>query len=135
MSSCSEGWMQYLDHCYLLRTTPTSWDNAILQCQSLGSYLVEIETKEEDEWIRKIGALEIPSVNGIWTGGTVFGNEHSFIWNNSKKELNYTNWEENEPNNYGGNEDCLVIIVPDGNWYDEICDKQYQFVCEKKHPF
>ncbi|XP_062600585.1 perlucin-like protein [Saccostrea cucullata] len=91
MSSCSEGWMQYLDHCYLLRTTPTSWDNAISEFV-LGS----------DYGEDSLYNVEIPSVNGIWTGGTVFGNEHSFIWNNSKKELNYTNWEENEPNNYGG---------------------------------
>ncbi|XP_049646692.1 mannose-binding protein A-like [Suncus etruscus] len=43
--------------------------------------------------------------------------------------LTYSNWKKNEPNDYGSNEDCTVILT-EGNWNDVSCSVPYKAVCE-----
>jgi len=45
----------------------------------------------------------------------------------------WTNWKNNEPNNAGGNEDCVHLWQPYGGlWNDEGCRKQYPALCERR---
>ncbi|RWS20206.1 hypothetical protein B4U80_14945 [Leptotrombidium deliense] len=37
---------------------------------------------------------------------------------------------QKEPNNIGGNENC-VAFCPNGNWCDYVCDAKYKIICEK----
>ncbi|XP_042552453.1 mannose-binding protein C [Dipodomys spectabilis] len=43
--------------------------------------------------------------------------------------LNYTNWNEHEPNNADQGEDC-VILLSNGKWNDIPCSRSYMAVCE-----
>nr|XP_004658055.1 mannose-binding protein A-like [Jaculus jaculus] len=43
--------------------------------------------------------------------------------------LTYSNWKQNEPNNFGSGEDC-VIILKDGLWNDYSCTSSLLVVCE-----
>ena len=40
----------------------------------------------------------------------------------------YANWEETEPNNAGGKEDC-VFMRRSGQWNDAPCNVQHFFIC------
>ena len=51
-----------------------------------------------------------------------------------KIEDSYSNWAEWEPNNVGGNEDCLVFCI-DGwghqdKWNDLPCELKLSFICQ-----
>uniref|UniRef100_A0A3Q3BMF3 C-type lectin domain-containing protein n=1 Tax=Kryptolebias marmoratus TaxID=37003 RepID=A0A3Q3BMF3_KRYMA len=47
--------------------------------------------------------------------------------------VTYTNWSSGEPNgqpdNLYGNEFCAAMVLEDGTWADEPCDKLYPFIC------
>lgn len=44
-------------------------------------------------------------------------------------ELDYTYWAPNEPNNYGGDEDCGAIWNYRGKWNDYRCNWWGYFIC------
>ena len=44
----------------------------------------------------------------------------------------YTSWGEGEPNNAGGNENCVHLYMKkDKNWNDKKCSQSYAHVCQK----
>ncbi|XP_059130549.1 mannose-binding protein A-like [Peromyscus eremicus] len=44
-------------------------------------------------------------------------------------KLTYSNWKQNEPNDYGSGEDC-VIMLESGIWNDVSCQSSFIAVCE-----
>ena len=55
------------------------------------------------------------------TGLSDYCNEEGvFTWKSDGSSLDYTNWKENEPNNYLDNEDC-VQLNHDSQWNDLRC--------------
>jgi hypothetical protein len=42
----------------------------------------------------------------------------------------YENWNDNEPNNCGDNENC-VLASPNGKWNDLTCTDGRRTICEK----
>ncbi|VDI73478.1 Hypothetical predicted protein [Mytilus galloprovincialis] len=65
----------------------------------------------------------------LWLGGTDMDSEGNWIWDDSKTPLNLTFWRPGEPNDAGGEEDCLASHT--GVWNDIPCTLEAQFVCEK----
>jgi len=48
--------------------------------------------------------------------------------------MNYSNWYQGQPDNNGGNENCINIFSDQGyKWNDEACDQSYCFVCENRN--
>ena len=47
-------------------------------------------------------------------------NEGMFTWKSDGSKLGYTNWKQQEPNNYLDNEDC-VQLNHDSQWNDLRC--------------
>ena len=50
------------------------------------------------------------------------------------ESLAFENWDENEPNNAGGNERCVNFFwygSVNGTWNDYPCNVNCQFICEK----
>jgi len=41
----------------------------------------------------------------------------------------YTHWLPNQPNDYGGNQDC-VLIYKSGGWDDSGCNESHHYICE-----
>ncbi|XP_036451920.1 uncharacterized protein LOC118825439 [Colossoma macropomum] len=47
----------------------------------------------------------------------------------NKKPLTFTNWRQNEPNNYEGKEDCAGIYT-NAEWNDLPCESTYTIMCQ-----
>ena len=43
----------------------------------------------------------------------------------------YTNWNEGEPNNAKGNEDCVYMYTGINKWNDDPCNMIMSYSCEK----
>lgn len=69
----------------------------------------------------------------FWIGINDVGTEG--VWKWAGDDLftagTYTNWDNQQPDNYDGNEDCGVLWVDrKGKWNDGSCGNRYGFVCE-----
>lgn len=70
-----------------------------------------------------------------WIGGTRLGSDNVFYWFGHAKEIAFTNWDSEEPNNERGNEECISPFYSPsynstGFWFDDPCDWPCPFICE-----
>lgn len=129
--------------CYTFHPTPMTWTQASDACRQEGpkSALVAINSLEEQTFlvntIKSDAALHTVGQNGFYTSGNDLYVEHSFYWTNrgSLDRMTYTNWHTGQPNNVGGNQNCLLMEYPDDgySWGDVDCDTTHPFICEAKY--
>nr|XP_022343659.1 C-type lectin domain family 6 member A-like [Crassostrea virginica] len=63
--SCPPNWYSFGSSCYLVNPNPKSHEDAALSCIMHGSKLVEIETQQENSFLKTI-----LNPGEYWTGGT-----------------------------------------------------------------
>ena len=106
-------------------------------CKSEGGRLVEVEEEEKQEAIEKM-VREIFGDNWedkwFWIGLRRDDPDGEFLWEESQKQLNFTNWGPNEP---GRKKLCAGIAstkVEDNEfaWVGKRCDRFFSnSLCEK----
>ena len=84
-----------------------------------------IHSEEENEMIRTI--LCQNNWKEAWIGFSDKNEEGNFVWDDGST-VDYTNFRDGEPNNYGGTEDC-TFIKEGGGWNDVKCGENAAFVC------
>jgi hypothetical protein len=109
---------------YLLcRGSPRTWLEARDHCLSLGGDLVVIESEEENAFITAQDVVD------PWIGLSDIGTEGSFVWVDGQAP-DYAPWNEGQPDDSGGDEDCGHLYSDFGTWNDNNCASLLQFVCE-----
>lgn len=63
--------------------------------------------------------------------------EGTWMWSADDSVLDYIDWYKTEPNNLGGNEDCLELSAGHNwMWNDVSCKvDDRQFICEKRQVY
>merc|ERR1719295_70918 len=133
MASCSPPWKSLDTGCYLFQEWNSSWYNARRECKQSGGYLVEIDSRDEQDAIQ----YEIDNRGwdgrshfGFWIGLTEIFHDGTWVWDNLGKPLDFSNWASGEPNNYNGAQHCVAMKVwgsvydgeNDFKWDDISCD-------------
>ncbi|KAL9970563.1 hypothetical protein ACROYT_G022962 [Oculina patagonica] len=130
--------------CYKLFTEPETWNNAAAKCKSLGAELVKVESADENDFLIK--TFLTASAVTYWIGLTDQVEEGKWMWTDGSLLANYTNWAGNNPNNLGGNQNCVHISKGsfqlgdhyikrfNGEWNDLECYFALGYVCEKVSP-
>jgi hypothetical protein len=130
--TCPEGFVQYNRKCYKFSTEEATWDDARSACQSLsedGAYdLVSIDSQEL--------ATALKQYPDHWIGLDDKLIEGAFTWVNGQglgvgSTLGEDPWGANEPNDSGGNEDC-VHLNSNGLWNDNKCSAALKYICGPK---
>merc|ERR1719381_96133 len=133
MASCSPPWKSLDTGCYLFQEWNSTWYNARRECKQSGGYLVEIDSREEQDAIESEisdRGWDGNSHFGFWIGLTDIFHDGTWVWDNLGKPLDYSNWASGEPNNYNGAQHCVAMkvwgAVDDGEndfrWDDISCD-------------
>merc|ERR1712098_793943 len=117
------GWWSTYSSCYLASHDRMTWFEAQEFCYEKEGYLAEITSHEEETLLDSILLADIE----YWIGLSDFASEGTWVWQDSHKHAEYTNWAPTEPNNgNGANEDCVVkSFVPElgkPGWNDYTCD-------------
>ena len=86
--------------------------------------MAEIISSEEQRSVMNEALLK--KDRHYWIGLTDSSVEGHFIWQYSSKPLSWSNWVSGEPNNLGGDEDCVGLAFH-SNW------KWNDFPCGKSH--
>ena len=71
--------------------------------------------------------------HGGWIGLTDAAVEGTYRWESDNLLVNYTHWATEEPNDFGGVEDCVTVWGGGsaGFWNDDYCDTEHYYICEK----
>jgi hypothetical protein len=123
-------------HCYTLFTTPMTRDAARTACRGLGAttHLATIQSAAENTVI-----ATLLGQNHSLVGGSDEATEGTFVWDDGAPVV-LTNWNTGEPNDAGGQEDCMEVVgALNGGWNDVPCAPTvatpnlgtYTFVCER----
>ena len=131
---CDAGWTYFNGHCYLLVSMQRkSWDNASAYCEDITSYLIEITTDTEREFVNMLLRDYIRRWVWFWTGATDRDTEGTFVYQHSREHVPKEYWRIGEPNDYAGREQCagMTKYYGDFEFQDEPCIGNFNFICEK----
>ncbi|CAH2284903.1 collectin-12 [Pelobates cultripes] len=130
ITGCQTNWVNFTDRCYYFSTVKQMFDEAKVWCEEEGSTLVIINSKEEQQFLRRyIGVTR----RGFWIGLTDTEEENLWKWVDGTIPT-YTNWKPGQPDNWahdeGPGEDCAGLINA-ALWNDFHCHDFNNFICEK----
>ncbi|XP_048750774.2 C-type lectin domain family 17, member A-like [Ostrea edulis] len=137
--ACEEGWTPFAGHCYFSNETKSTWDDAENFCDLQDSYLIEMNSPEENTWVTESFLLPDPGAEeecensrrcSCWIGALYHASSGGYIWDHSGSEMVIPEWEEGKPNNATGNQEC-ASLGPSGQANDRKCLQLLKFVCEK----
>jgi hypothetical protein len=137
--TCGTGEREFEGGCYVLTGTSQSYDSARATCQARGAGwgLAEIGGAAENNFVASlIGTRE------HWLGGNDRTTEGRFAWQSGAAFWSgglggavlpgaYAAFVSGEPNDAGGNSDCVRMIAG-GGWRDVSCGSAYRAVCERR---
>ncbi|MFN3200918.1 MAG: lectin-like protein [Bradymonadia bacterium] len=106
---------------YLYCGESVAWNTARERCQTYGGDIAVIENADENTFLEGI------TNQSTWIGFTDAETEGTFLWVDGVVR-EYTNWNNNEPNDSGGAEDCAEILNS-GLWNDNRCENTRPFLC------
>jgi hypothetical protein len=133
---------------------------AVSECREQGMHLAWLETKEEAEAVLEAVVKLWPPDNDdeqhqARLGGTdqadeghwVWGSDGELFWEHDEDGNDpsegeavdgaFVNWSEGRPNDNEGNQDCVAMMIEDGEdgtpgqWNDIVCSDEIAFICEK----
>ncbi|KAL9968105.1 hypothetical protein ACROYT_G026436 [Oculina patagonica] len=122
---CPSGWIHMQGSCYKFSTQFLNWNAAKSACEALGSKLVVINSKAEQQAL-----APKTSVKTYWIGLYRDPKDKSrWMWVDGSRP-GYTAWRTGEPNNWMGQgveEDCTEMYV---TWNDLACKSVAPYICE-----
>ncbi|XP_021372924.1 C-type mannose receptor 2-like isoform X3 [Mizuhopecten yessoensis] len=98
-----------------------SWIDANVECIGQGGELLQIHNQPEQDFIyERLRSLHW-SDSGAWIGATDRRSEGHWKWSDDSP-VEYSHWKPGEgPSHKATNENCAMINVDDGMWYDYDC--------------
>uniref|UniRef100_A0A3Q3F6G7 CD209 antigen-like protein A n=1 Tax=Labrus bergylta TaxID=56723 RepID=A0A3Q3F6G7_9LABR len=120
------GWVYFRSSLYFISSLKKPWQESRVDCLQQGADLVIINSREEQDFIRKFYGL-------IWIGLTRRGHNGTWRWVDGTP-LTKSYWSPGEPNEFEGKkEDCVEIKhhEMDDSWNDIPCEDQNFWICEK----
>ena len=113
-------------HKYYMSYDHESWTRADEIATSAGGYLLVLDDASENTWVND----NIPDDyrwNSFWIGYHDSVTEGDFQWVNGS-DTDYTNWNNGEPNNAGGED--YTELLNNGRWNDLPNDHHRRFIIE-----
>lgn len=90
-------------HAYQCVDGGLNWNDAKIACESVGGHLATVTSKRENDILTSL--LSTGKRNAYWLGAQ---KNNVFEWVTGEK-FAYDNWANGEPDNYGGNENHIMI--------------------------
>lgn len=108
---------------------PLSYGLARVDCQLRGGDLAVIHDAVENDVMRAQGLALQQEASQWYIGLDDLAVDNNFVWVDGSA-IDYQAWGTDEPNNVGGVESCVVLLVGSGTWNDSECATPAFFICE-----
>ena len=122
-------WIRIENTCLKVVNQSLTYDEAMKYCQDQESSLVEPKSSLSNSLVQHF-ARTSAGKSIIWIGINDKNNEGSPEYSSDHSPLEWSNWENGQPDNWQGNEDCMIMYVSNGKWGDVKCDAKYPFICQ-----
>ncbi|XP_077971212.1 uncharacterized protein LOC144425647 [Styela clava] len=114
-------------------TLKKAYHEAKYFCESLGGYLAKVDRQEITDVINE--TIEINYTHPYIIGGNDIRKEGDWKWQDGtdvimRDEEGYQNWKSNQPNNAGGDEDCMLVGRTTYRWVDSSCHEKLNYICQ-----
>ncbi|XP_046683638.1 C-type lectin domain family 18 member A-like [Homalodisca vitripennis] len=108
-----------------------NWYGAVIDCKNRGGRLATILSDEENEMARQ-KTKELDSIDYFWVSGINIDKNTTWMWATTGRPFTFTDWIDNQPDNWKGNEHCLMLNTNDlGHiWNDYDCLSIINYICE-----
>ncbi|XP_022090738.1 P-selectin-like [Acanthaster planci] len=124
IASCPPSWQPWGDSCYRFTDERADWDQSKLACQAIGGMMGVPHSQEEIEFMMQMARRE--SITHFWIGCSDTEKEGTWVCEGQGKGEPFFNWKPGEPNNAGGNEDCVEIRLDRiGSMNDRPCNTSF----------
>ncbi len=125
IASISSDAVVYNGHSYKLFSDGMTWEEAKVYCENLGGHLVTITDEAEQFAINNL-LKEKGTKKNYWMGGRRKANDYeSWEWV-TDESFSYTNWDEEQPDNYEDNEPFMMMYANSGSWNDLDLEGGYE---------
>ncbi|XP_005092781.2 uncharacterized protein LOC101854311, partial [Aplysia californica] len=127
IEGCPDGWVysKSTSSCYGYFDEQVNYETAQTKCQEKQGTLAMPTTETEQ-------ALVLEARNSshyAWIGLDDLSEEGIFVWADGTPLLGWSTWNSNEPNDWGGYEEC-GHLVSSGNWNDIVCWATMRYICQ-----
>ncbi|NXH01746.1 CLC4E protein, partial [Loxia leucoptera] len=128
---CPKGWRRFQGSCYFLSIDKMNCAESAENCTGMGSQLVVITSKAEQEFLFKQKIPDVPRENLYIGLFAEKGGQWQWV---DKTPYNVTAafWRKGEPSD-GHDENCTVMRLPEetlNNWNDVKPDMRHHRICE-----
>jgi hypothetical protein len=128
-------------HRYMICPTLSQAAEALTACVREGMLLATIGDADENAWLHE-KAVEAGITGSSFIGANDLVSEGRWVWpdggdfwlgtaSGAPTSARYVNWDDDEPNNALGLEDCAVLRIS-AKWNDINCLDPYAFICESE---
>ncbi|XP_017058910.1 C-type lectin 37Db-like [Drosophila ficusphila] len=109
---------------YVERENPRNWEQAEAFCREIEGHLLTIQN---DIGLRVLDK-KLDRDTSYWLGINDMAKKDEFVSVASGKPAPFLKWEDTEPDNWNGKENCVDIY--NGEMYDTECSFVHLFICE-----
>uniref|UniRef100_A0A673W7I0 C-type lectin domain-containing protein n=1 Tax=Salmo trutta TaxID=8032 RepID=A0A673W7I0_SALTR len=129
---CPTGWFNHGHRCFTYIRTERTWAESEQYCVFQGANLASIHSTEENHFIQEMIRRQTHDFPRAWIGGQDATQERLWLWSDGCR-FYYRDWSNVQPDNAGGNENCLHINYgEEKRWNDIVCRMKLPSVCSMK---
>ncbi|XP_062583691.1 type-2 ice-structuring protein-like [Saccostrea cucullata] len=129
-SSDISPWRVFGKKQYLQIKDKIKWIDAQLECKKLGAKLAEIETTQENAFLKNYAKEN--NYGNAFIGGTDAFSHNTWRWSTTFEPITFSDWAPGKPD-ASTRDECLALnTIYDMSWDDFECDASFSFICERK---
>ncbi|XP_075158350.1 C-type lectin 16-like [Haematobia irritans] len=133
--STANGYTSASNNKYYIETkNKFNWYAAVSECTRKNMNILTIDNAEKAREIKDLINSNFKEQEKplLYIGGSDLAEPGKFIWHSTGHIFEYTNWGQEEPNNFDQMEHCVHIgLYDDSLWNDINCNNRFGFICEE----
>ncbi|XP_028415608.1 neurocan core protein-like [Dendronephthya gigantea] len=129
-TKCPVGWQAFDGLCfYISNGVATSWNSAKDNCRERGGHLAVPTNTKTNNYLYQV--IKQHNVFAAWIG--VYRRSGRVFYTVGEEKISYKNWNRWEPNNAGGQENCVEMLNREtGKWNDRRCNfSGRRYLCQR----
>ncbi|XP_077422540.1 uncharacterized protein LOC144052393 [Vanacampus margaritifer] len=122
---CPRSWKNHDGQCYFFSSNAVPWEQADVNCRTIGGHLASIWDKDEQSWLSSQTEKQ-----NHWIGLTDTIKGGHWTWTDGSPFI-FKGWFPGQPNNLGGNEHCGLVEGSLAQWHDYPCSRKFKYICKR----